>query len=69
MRGEVRLSSQYFCKGLLMKYPRIPHLPGSNATDDDDERSRSYPEGRFIIQEKLDGTNAAIVKDQGRGRS
>lgn len=43
-----------------LKYPRIPHLPGSTSTEDD-IHVVSMPEGPFHIFEKLDGANVGII--------
>lgn len=42
----------------MKKYPRIPHVPGSNAMDDD--VSVDYPRGIFLVFEKVDGANLGI---------
>ena len=43
----------------MKKYPRIPHLPGSNL-EEDDISSMNFPKGIFYVYEKLDGTNLGI---------
>lgn len=56
-----------------MKYPRIPHLPGSKGTEDDVFVKFPNTLRSFRVYEKLDGANAGIIVDeQGirvRGRS
>lgn len=53
----------------MKKYPRIPHIPGSNATDDDLVlRSTPVVEdsygGEFTVYEKLDGASLGISWDE-----
>lgn len=43
-----------------LKYPRIPHLPGSRGTEDDIVMG-AVPSGPFHIFEKLDGANVGIM--------
>jgi len=43
-----------------IKYPRIPHLPGSLGTEDD-IRVSTMPPGPFYVFEKLDGANVGIM--------
>lgn len=55
-----------------MRYPRIPHLPGSSVIDDDralasTEIAALCATSDVIAQEKLDGTNVGVmVDDEGR---
>jgi hypothetical protein len=51
--------------GEFVKYPRTPHLFGSNGTDDDKhlseaESSRFIADDSLIVEEKIDGTNVGI---------
>lgn len=51
--------------GDFIKYPRTPHLFGSEGTDDDkhmgeEESLRFISDESLIIEEKLDGTNVGI---------
>ena len=43
----------------MKKYPRIPHVPGSNLSPDD-EVFGEYPKGVFFVFEKMDGTNLGL---------
>lgn len=43
----------------MKKYPRVPHLPGSNFSEDDIS-AMDFPEGDFYVFEKLDGANLGI---------
>jgi ATP-dependent RNA circularization protein (DNA/RNA ligase family) len=43
----------------MIKYPRIPHVPGSKSTEDDIVRSQ-FPRGEFYVYEKLDGASLGI---------
>lgn len=43
----------------MKKYPRIPHLPGSNFLEDDIS-AIGFPKGDFYVFEKLDGANLGI---------
>lgn len=48
-----------------MKFPRTPHIQGSNATEDDIFAcldSNLIDTGRFIATEKMDGSNITIDK-------
>lgn len=48
----------------LLKYPRTHHLAGSRLQPGDEDLSQlpyeSLPAGRLIVEEKLDGANAAL---------
>jgi len=49
----------------FIKYPRTPHLFGSQGTDNDKHLGRKESEGfiadpSLIVEEKLDGTNVGI---------
>jgi hypothetical protein len=51
--------------GDFIKYPRTPHLFGSEGTDDDKhldeaESTRFIADTSLIVEEKLDGTNVGI---------
>ncbi len=51
--------------GNFIKYPRTPHLFGSQGTDDDKhlgetESSRFIADDSLIVEEKIDGTNVGI---------
>jgi len=51
--------------GDFVKYPRTPHLFGSNGTDDDKhlgeaESTRFIADESLIVEEKIDGTNVGI---------
>jgi hypothetical protein len=56
---------------IVSSFPRIPHLPGSNASVEDlvldDERARLFLSRRVIVYEKLDGLNVTFDLT-GRGR-
>lgn len=58
----------------MKQYPRIPHLPGSQGTEDDRDAGRAFAarcteaagaEDRVLITEKLDGTCVAIARLDG----
>lgn len=46
-------------------FPRIGHLPGSNATDDDEwlADDPAWLNEEVVVEEKLDGSNVAIWRD------
>lgn len=51
--------------GDFFKYPRTPHLAGSDGTSDDkklgaDDTARILTDPSLIVEEKLDGTNVGI---------
>lgn len=43
-------------KGLVVKFPRTPHIPGSRGTSDDIYQPYTY-DGEVIATEKMDGSN------------
>src|SRR5438067_3589246 len=52
-------------RGDFIKYPRTPHLFGSQGTEDDkhldeSESTRFISDDSLIVEEKLDGTNVGI---------
>lgn len=56
---------------ILSSFPRIPHLPGSNASEEDllldDARARRFFTKRVVVFEKLDGLNVTFERT-GHGR-
>jgi len=53
------------------KYPRIPHLPWSNASTDDKKlKDISHLEGKeIVVTVKMDGENTTMYKDHLHARS
>lgn len=57
--------------GDFFKYPRTPHLAGSEGTSDDkrlgsDDTARILSDGSLVVEEKLDGTNVGLHFAEGR---
>ncbi len=58
-------------QGDFFKYPRTPHLAGSEGTSDDKQlgsadTSRILDDESLVVEEKLDGTNVGIHMTDGR---
>ena len=55
---------------MKIKYPRTPHLPGSNMDSDDIACSyENFKDKEVVASLKLDGANTTIGKDYVHGRS
>lgn len=56
---------------LITKYPRTPHIEGSNLAPGDEAKDRvkirdivrAYPSATWVIEEKLDGANTGLSTD------
>lgn len=45
-----------------MKFPRTPHMPGSNTTEDGVHADLMFPE-QVVITEKMDGSNLMVSRN------
>lgn len=61
--------------GMVVKFPKIPHLPWSESSAEDDrtltpeECDKNFTNQFVVVTEKLDGENVTIYKDYVHARS